>query len=372
VYISSLEFKNFRNLKDGSIKPDKNINVIYGSNAQGKTNLLEAFWLFTGGHSFRGNRDSELGKIIDGKNSESIKLNADFFSEGREQTAEININDGKRSSVINGVQKKTGSALLGKVCEVIFSPEHLTVVKEGPQKRRDFIDSAICQLRPSYAKQLSRYSKALLQRNMLLKDIGYHSELADMIDIWNDRMVSTGSEIINERINYIKKLAPYTSKYYSEISEGKEKMELTYTALDEDIDKLNDIRMIFEKKLKENEKTDLKQGFTSVGPHRDDFTVSIDGKQTKIYGSQGQQRSVVISLKLAEAAILNDYLQEPPIILLDDVMSELDSERQSYLLNSMNSKQIFITCCSPETVGLQRTGSRFRITDGIISEPERL
>lgn len=363
--INKLSFSGFRNLNDDFITPNENINVIWGNNAQGKTNLLEAIWLFTGGHSFRGNKDSELPKI---GGSGSARLDAEFFSEMRDQKASLIIKDGRRSSVINGIVKKTGSALVGKICAVIFSPEHLLLVKDGPQKRRTFIDAAICQVKPAYTKLIAGYNRSLLQRNTLLKDIVKHPELMDTMEVWDERLVVLGAQVIAERIKYIEKLSPRVSEIYKGISKDREKIDLKYMAsgLDADLHHLRDdeIEELLRASLKKSRQTDLRAGFTTVGPHRDDVDITLDGLSARTYGSQGQQRSVVLSLKLAEADILEENLGEAPLVLLDDVMSELDNSRQDYLLNHLSDRQVFITCCSPETLNLMEKGKSFFVEDG--------
>lgn len=366
MQITTISFENFRNLLNGSISPGGGINVIWGDNAQGKTNLLEAVWLFTGGHSFRGNKDAELPRLEEGKNLPEARLQAQFFSGGREQSAVLNIQGGKRSSVINGVEKKTGSALVGKLCAVIFSPEHLLLVKEGPSKRRSFLDGAICQIRPAYAKLLAKYNRSLAQRNTLIKDIFRYPELRDTMEIWNERLVLSGSQVIRERLRYVGRIAPRAEEIYGGISKEKEKLSIRYdTSVFQNPETLEEE---FRDALKRTEKTDLKLGFTSVGPHRDDLELQLSGLSARTYGSQGQQRSAVLALKLAEADLLEESAGEPPLILLDDVMSELDQSRQDYLLNHLNGRQIFITCCSPETVNLMERGRAFYVEGGSVRE----
>lgn len=213
-----LGFENFRNLCPGEIFPGETINVIHGSNAQGKTNLLEAIWLFTGGHSFRGTKDSELPVLKDGKNAPAASLSMTLFTEGREQELRLELRDGRRSSVINGVEKKTGSALVGKFCAVIFSPEHLLLVKEGPSRRRAFLDGALCQSRPAFTRVLAHYNKALMQRNALLKDIPRHPELIDTLDVWDERLILFGTEVVQERAAFCKDLEPRAAEIYRGIA----------------------------------------------------------------------------------------------------------------------------------------------------------
>ena len=372
--LEKISFMGFRNLEDSSIIPASDINVIWGNNAQGKTNLLEAIWLFTGGHSFRGNKDTELLTI--GSKEKGAKLDAEFFSENRQQKATLKLTPQKggvvkRSSVINGVEKKVGSALVGKICAVIFSPEHLLLVKEGPGKRRSFIDGAICQTKPSYAKTLAQYNRSVQQRNSLLKTLFSHPELADTLDIWDERVIQFGSVVISERLSYIDRLIPKTEEIYRGISRDKEKIGIKYIVSGFDLSddtSVDNIADSLRKALTNSRQSDIRFGHTSVGPHRDDIDFTLDGLSARTYGSQGQQRSVVLSLKLAEAEILEKAIGEAPLVLLDDVMSELDASRQDYLLNHLENRQVFITCCSPETVNLMEKGKRFYVENGRIEE----
>ena len=374
MVVTRLGCQNFRNLWDGELFPCPGVNVIYGGNAQGKTNLLEGLWLFTGGHSFRGAKDVELPRLdtATGENASTAALALDFFSEGREQKALLQFENGRRSSVINGVKKKTGSALVGKVCAVIFSPEHLLLVKEGPARRRGFLDGALCQIRPSYAGMLHVYQRALSQRNALLKDIGRFPELRDTLEVWDARLIQLGAAVMEERHRYVEKIAPQAQEIYRGISRGKEELSLSYAPsprLPEGSSQQDWIEL-FKTELRRTEASDVRSGFTSVGPHRDDLEITLGGLSARMYGSQGQQRSAVLALKLAEAQALSQLTGETPIVLLDDVMSELDQSRQDYLLNHLHGRQVFITCCSPETVSLQETGMRFRVEAGEVFPEE--
>ena len=364
--VTRLAFQQFRNLKDDAIEPSETVNVIYGANAQGKTNLLEAVWLFTGGHSFRGTKDGELPRLTDGKNAETAALSMKLFSEGREQDLRLFFKAGRRSCMINGVEKRTGSALVGKFCAVIFSPEHLLLVKEGPSRRRAFMDGALCQMRPAFARTLTNYNRALLQRNTLLKDALRHPELLDTLDIWDERLVLFGTEVILERIAFCRDMAPRAVEIYSGIAKGKEEIAFSYAPFG-GADTQEELSARFAEALHNARRTDAHTGFTSVGPHRDDLNIRIDGLSARTYGSQGQQRSIVLALKLAEADILFQRTGERPVILLDDVMSELDISRRDYLLNHLEGRQVFITCCDPETVRLMERGKGFFVEQGNIT-----
>ncbi len=363
--VERLAFRQFRNLAEDAVEPDPGINVIYGENAQGKTNLLEAVWLFTGGHSFRGTKDAELPRLVDGKSAAEAALSMRVFSEGRTQELRLLFQNGRRSSVINGVEKRNGSALVGKFCAVIFSPEHLLLVKEGPARRRSFLDGALCQMKPSFARTLSHYNRALLQRNTLLKDAVRHPELLDTLDIWNERLVLFGVDVVLERIAFCRALSPRAAEIYRGIAQGKEEISLDYAPFD-GADTPDALREHFSQSLRRLEKADFRAGFTSVGPHRDDLDIRIDGLSARTYGSQGQQRSIVLALKLAEADVLFAATGERPVILLDDVMSELDTSRRDYLLNHIEGRQVFLTCCDPETVRLMGKGKRFSVSGGKI------
>ena len=363
--VTRLGFEQFRNLQDGEIFPCDTINVIFGSNAQGKTNLLEAIWLFTGGHSFRGTKDGELPRLVDGKNAESAALSMDLFTEGRAQNLQLLFKNGRRSSVINGVEKKTGSALVGKFCAVIFSPEHLLLVKEGPARPRAAFAGALCQAKPAFARVLTNYNKALQQRNALLKDIVRHPELEDTLDIWDERLILFGTQVTLERIAFCRALAPKAAEIYSGIAKEREGVAFSYAPF-RGADTQEKIAGAFFSALRENRATDIRMGFTSAGPHRDDLSIEIDGLSARTYGSQGQQRSIVLALKLAEADVLFEKTGERPVILLDDVMSELDMSRRDYRLSHLHGRQVFITCCDPETVRLMERGRGFLVERGVL------
>lgn len=362
--ISQVEFENYRNLVSGKIVPDENVNVIHGENGQGKTNLLEAIWLFTGVRSFRGAKDNETVNF----NKESASLKIKFNTQEREQTAEINIVDSKRKAILNGIPQKSATCLMGNFCSVVFSPVHLSLIKDGPAERRKFIDSSICQMKPAFAKLILKYNHTLSQRNALLKDICYHSELLDMLEIWEDKLSIYGAEIVAYRLDYIEKIKKYASQIYKGISRDKEIFELEY--LSETFKKdCKDVKIILEdlrKALFESRKTDIKTGFTSVGPHRDDIDIKLNQKSARSFGSQGQQRSCALSLKLAEAEVIKETINQKPIILLDDVMSELDSFRQDYVLNSIEGWQVFITCCDPSTLLKLTKGKAIKVKAGNI------
>lgn len=345
MIVKNLKTENYRNLENMTFYPSGGINVIYGSNAQGKTNLIECLWLFTGGRSFRGSKENEL--IAFGQNKANVELC--FQTKEREQTIEFLIRGGKRQPVLNDVPKNSLSQIVGSFCAVVFSPDHLTLIKNGPDERRNFIDGALCQIKPAYASLLSRYKKILSERNALLKDIPHHRELEDTLDIWNERLSVEGSAIAMQRISYIKKLTQPAISFYEGISSGRERLSLEYKMhypANTDMNK-EEIENIILDTLRKRQNDDIYCGYTTTGVHRDDLIVKINGMEARSFGSQGQQRSAVLALKLAEAEQIGENRGENPVILLDDVLSELDSTRRDYLLKELKGMQIFITCCEP-------------------------
>ncbi len=358
--VNHIEVKNFRNIEYAYLDPCEGINIIYGENAQGKTNLLESIWLFTGCRSFRGSKDSELI----GFNKNKANLYLDFYAGEREQSASLEIAEG-RKFFLNGIKMKSSSQIMGEFLSVVFSPDHLSLVKDGPYERRRFLDIAISQLKPKYGVTLSQYNKAIAQRNILLKDIQYHAELYDTLDIWEDRIAFFASEIIRQRIGYINKLSEYTDEIYSGLSSGRERLKIKYNQQTVVYgESKQELYENMKNQLYQSRKPDLITGSTSVGPHRDDLSILIDSLPARSYGSQGQQRSAALSLKLGEAAVIRSFSGEQPVALLDDVMSELDTGRQNYILNHIKDWQVFITCCDPSAVSNMKYGRAFKVEGG--------
>ena len=246
----------------------------------------------------------------------------------------------------------------------------MDLIKDNPVIRRRFLDTAICQQRIKYALSLSQYQKILGQRNALLKDVFGHSELIDTVSIWNDILAQNGAVILKERTKYIKKLNNAAKNFHFGISNGKEELNIEYQSQIkvEENDSENDIKEKFLKILENNIKDDIRYGHTNAGPHRDDINITINGKLSKIYSSQGQQRSAVLSLKLSEAQLLYEKNDEKPIILLDDVLSELDSSRQDYLLNKIEGYQVFVTCCEKNEKIQLKNGRVFYVSNGEIKK----
>lgn len=359
--LDGLKLLNYRNISNLNINPCSEINIIYGENAQGKTNILEAIWMLSGSKSFRGAKDCELVKF----GSDKACIESEFMAQGREQTIKIDI-ESNRTAMLNGVNINPISLLCENFQAIVFSPNHLTLITDGPQARRKFIDNAISQIIPRYSAVIKEYNRALKQRNAVLRDIRWHSELLDMIDAFEDRISHYGAKIMRLRDKYISKLSKYAEEIYDGISGKIEKIYIKYSpqTVCEDLSSENDIYIKLRKSFKNSRDEDINNGTTSVGPHRDDISIDINELSARIYGSQGQQRSAAIALKLAEASIIKEAFGEQPIALLDDVMSELDENRQDYILNHIKDWQVFITCCDLSQVLRMSEGNRYKIQGG--------
>lgn len=363
--VIAVDLKNFRNLSDGVIEPCAGVNVIYGENAQGKTNLIEALWLFCGGHSFRTAKDNE----VIAWDKDAARLGLRFFGQEREQTAVLMIGGKRKRVLINGVEKKSSSALIEKFCAVVFSPEHLNLIKRGPGERRRFIDSALCREKLQNAVILSKYNRMLVQRNALLKDVMHKPELEDTLDVWDEQLCRYGAMLTRRRLDYIQTLSARAAQFHEGISGGREQLQIRClsTAESHVEDSEHTLFCKLAEKFRGNRKNDIKLGVTLAGPHRDDIEILINQKNAKAFASQGQQRSAVLSMKLAEAAVLKERMGEEPVILLDDVLSELDNNRQDYLLNKLKDCQVFITCCERSNKEQLQNGKIFYVQNGVIS-----
>ncbi len=358
--INRIEIENYRNIEKTALAFD-GVNIIYGENAQGKTNLLEALYLFTGAKSFRGAADSELVRF----GCDNARLKTEFFSRGRKQNAEIVIK-GKRTASLNGIKKSSPSALSEEIKAVVFSPADLYMVKDGPAGRRKFEDAALCQMKANYRAVLKEYNRCLMQRNVLLKDLYKNPELCDLLYIWNKNLARAGAKIIYQREQYTRALLPLARDIFSGLSGGSEILDLKLKGCFayEGISTAQAEEMLI-KELETKQSEDIVSGSTSAGPHRDDLEILINAKTARIFGSQGQQRSCVLALKLAEAALLREKTGSEPVALLDDVMSELDEKRQDYILNSIKEGQIFITCCDKNTVLRMKSGKTIKMENGM-------
>lgn len=361
--------ENFRNLKKVEFAPVENVNVLYGDNAQGKTNIIESIWLFTGSHSFRTSKDGDFIKF--GEKYSKVSLDFDSNRGSNNLTAAFSADS--KSVAANGIKLSGMPALSGVFCAVVFSPDHLELIKSGPAQRRKFIDCAITEIWPRHRAALAEYKNIIRQRNALLKDIPSHSELLDTLTVWDERAAYTGALIAFARLRYLMRLRPKAAGTYEGIAAcSGEKLELSYEAskyyYPEDItDRKTATAQIMDsikKAFKDTRSGDIEAGLTRIGPHRDDVKISIGGLDSRLYSSQGQQRSAVLALKLAEASVLKETIGESPVLLLDDVMSELDAGRRDYILNNIGGFQVFITCCDPSGLSGLRGGASFEVKNG--------
>lgn len=357
MYIKSIRINGFKNLKNVDIYPDRETNIFLGENAQGKTNLIEAIWLCSGVRSFSGTKDKDL-IAFDGE-SFSIELEFDDGSRVQKISASASKPNVKEKNVtLNGVKLGSMSGLFGKLMCVVFTPEDLELSKGSPDNRRSFLDLSVSQIKMTYSAVISKYENILQQRNALLKSIAYGSADEDMLDIFDIQLSQLGAYISMLRFNYIKKLSYFASALYDEISGRKEKLELSYQStvfsqLEGRTDYKESMATEYYEAVRKNLEGDLHLGFTQTGVHRDDLIAKINGLCARDYASQGQHRSIALILKLAQGYILRQETDNSPIILLDDVLSELDRSRQDFVISKIRDMQVFITCCekSPDFEG---------------------
>ena len=332
MWIKKIKIINFRNYKSQEINLEKNINIFYGENAQGKTNIIEAIFLSSMGKSFRAKKDKEM--IMLGEEKSNIEI--EYEKTDRDGKIKIELGN-KKIVYINGIKIKKLSELLGKINVVIFTPDDINILKGGPQNRRRFLDIMISQLRPNYMYNLNLYLKTLEQRNNYLRQIKEENKNENMLEIWDEELSNYAINIYNYRKEFIEKIKNKIKNIHSEITNNKEEIEIEY--LSECISKERYLEL-----LKQRRKLDIIKGYTTKGIHRDDFNIYINKKELGIYGSQGQHRTAILSLKLSELNIVKDEIGESPILLLDDFMSELDEKRRKNFLEKINDVQVIITC----------------------------
>lgn len=333
MIIKSIELNNFRNYQDLHISFDEGTNILYGDNAQGKTNILEAAYMSGTTKSHKGSRDREMIRF----GCEESHIRTVVVRAGREYQIDMHLKKNRSKGIaIDKVPIRKAAELFGILNIVFFSPEDLNIIKSGPSERRRFLDSELCQLDRIYLADLTNYNRILGQRNKLLKDMIFQPELSDTLPVWNMQLVETGKKIIKRRKRFVEELSEIVRDIHYRISGEKENLVLTYEPNIDDI--------FFEDELNRAKIKDMKLCQTSVGPHRDDLLFSIGDVDIRKFGSQGQQRTSALSLKLSEIQIVKKSIQDTPILLLDDVLSELDSNRQNYLLNSIYDIQTMITC----------------------------
>jgi len=364
MIVRSICLDFFRNYIHAEAKFSPEINVIYGENAQGKTNLLEAVAYLSAANSHRARYDREL--IQFGVDNAFIK--AEVFSRDRDFTLELNLNRNARRQIFsNGVRLKTAGELSGIVQTVLFCPEDLYLIREGAVVRRRFLDDSICQLRPRYAAALAEYKKLYEHKTRILKDWEENPSLLDTLDDFNLRMAQTGAILIHYRAHFIRKLIETAPPIHQDFSGGREKLDLFYETVKTVVDPLASPKDILPQLLEHQEshrRAELESRQCLSGPHKDDLVVDINGMSAKQYSSQGQTRTAVLSLKLGCREIFHQDSGEYPVLLLDDVLSELDAKRQEFVLRRITGGQVFITCCEEDRLaGLER-GQVFRIHNG--------
>ncbi len=340
MIVEGIRLINFRNYNNLSVSFNSNINIMVGKNAQGKTNLLEAIYICSTGRSFRTSRDREIINF----DKEEAYIGANLRVGQLEKFTEIKLHREKSKRIkVNKVELKSYKELNTGLKVVVFSPEDLKLIKDGPNLRRSYLDSSISQLKPLYYYNLNRYYKILIQRNNLLKSVRFKGNLPDLIQVFDIQMAKLGSLIILERQSYINRLFIEAKLNHEVITRKKEDLEINYQRSIELGSSLIEIERQFLEDLKASRKKDIETGTSNKGPHRDDFNVLINGKDAKTYASQGQQRSIVLTLKLSEVEIIKKDTGYNPILLLDDVYSELDEDRRRYLTKLFSKMQTFIT-----------------------------
>ena len=357
MYIREIELKDFRNYRELKVSFSRHVNIFLGNNAQGKTNLLEGIYLNAMARSFKTTRDREMIRF----GEDFCKIRTVSVIDDEEQTTEIVITkDGKKAIRLDGMKVCRTSQLLDRMYIIIFSPADLKIVKDEPEKRRKFIDRELCQIKPGYYSDLSNYKKVLRQRNTYLKETDIEPSV---LDIWDFELAKYGSKVILKRKEFIDKINTISSRIHEGISGGKEKLELKY---EPNIDFTGNTEKDYYDLLVSERNDDIRNRTTGRGPHKDDLKISGNGADLRKFGSQGQQRTAALSLKLSEIRLIEEETGEKPVLLLDDVLSELDNERQTYLINSLGENQMFITTAdlSGKVARSLPEGKVFKISSG--------
>ena len=353
MVIKSLKLKNYRNYELLDMTFDSKTNILYGDNAQGKTNILEALYLSGTTKSHRGTKDRDLIQF----GREESHLETIVEKKGMEFQIDMHLKKNSPKGIaINKIPIRKASELFGIVHFVFFSPEDLNIIKDGPAGRRRFIDLELSQIDKVYLSNLSNYNRIINQRNSLLKELYHQDHLMDTLDIWDMQLAEYGTKVIESRKQFIRQVNQIIADIHYRLTGGRERIELSYES------SLGSLSL--EQALKKNRERDIRMKSTSVGPHRDDLCFLSGDLDIRKFGSQGQQRSSALSLKLSESEIIKEITGDEPVILLDDVMSELDLTRQDYILNNISGRQVFITCCDPNTVLRLCEGKTFHIKNG--------
>ena len=356
MYITNIKLTNFRNYDEQEIELGKNINIFYGDNAQGKTNIIESIFLCSIGKSFRTNKENEMIKF----NKDFSSVYVEYKKSDREGNIKIDLSN-RKNIYTNGIKIKKLSDLLGNINTVIFTPDDINILRDGPSKRRRFLDIMIGQLRPNYIYLLNMYNKTLEQRNNYLKQIKEENKPEDLLDIWDEKLIEYGVQIYNYRNEFIEKLKIKINNIHKKITSEKENIKIEYISNCEN-------KEIYLKWLKDRRKLDIIKGYTTKGIHRDDFNVYINNELVNVYGSQGQNRTVILSLKISEMQVIYDEIGEYPILLLDDFMSELDEKRRKNFIENIENNQVIITCT--DKIDIEKMDCKlFNVNHGKIINP---
>lgn len=365
MIIKKVKLQNFRNFIDEEIELNPEVNVIIGKNAQGKTNFLESLYLFSSAKTYRSATEKDLIRF----GFDEFKITMDFESRENFYKGEYKFSvSEKRDVKYNGISVNKNTLLSEYFKTVLFCPEEMEMIKGEKELRRNFLDDAICVLKPNYAKILKDYNKCIKQKNTLLKK-GNGSLISDMLDIWNQRLAEYGSRLMMYRGSYINLLEKYSESKMDELTEGKEKLNINYVPSLKvpDINNVNEIKDIFLEITRRNKREEIERGQSLIGPHRDDIEFDINNKNAKLFGSQGQQRSVILCTKLAMTEIIKDKIGEYPVLLFDDILSELDKKRQSYLVEKIKGKQTIITCTGASALRKSKRVSFYTVENGKFS-----
>lgn len=356
--IQKIQLKHFRNYSNLEISLGKGINIFYGNNAQGKTNILEAVFLSATTKSHKGSKDKDIIQF----GNEEAHIRTYLEKEDLEYKIDMHLRSSRSKGIaINGQKIKKAAELLGLLNVVFFSPEDLSIIKNGPSERRRFVDMELCQIDSFYLYNLNHYNKIVNQRNRLLKDLSFQPDLKETLGIWDAQLISYGSKIIERRELFVRQLNEIIYGIHKKLSGGKEELKIVY---EPDVTLDN-----FKEKCGNNQERDIKLKQTTTGPHRDDFSFIADSIDLRKYGSQGQQRTAALSLKLAEIELVKKISKDTPLLLLDDVLSELDGSRQNYLLNSIGDIQTMITCTGLDDFINNRftINKIFKVTNGTVT-----
>jgi DNA replication and repair protein RecF len=367
MQIKKIKIENFRNYYEEEVVFHNKVNVIIGDNAQGKTNLLESIYVSSLGRSFRTTKEKEMINF----DKTFARIIATYVTEDEEKKVDIGFSkEGKKEIKVNNIKVEKMTEMLNHFYVVVFSPDDLKMVKEEPEKRRNFIDRELCKMRISYLNNLVQYKKILMQRNAYLKS---DKKERQAMQVWDDVLSQYGAKVILQRQTFIEEINLISKEIHNKITQGKEQLEIKYQPSvnpeGSTEGKIEELVEKIKKKLEETYKSDVYAGNTGIGPHKDDLLILINGIAARQYGSQGQQRTAALSMKLAEIHLIEKEKGEKPILLLDDVLSELDGDRQKYLIEALSESQLFITAAelNPQLVEALPPGNSYLVNEGKIS-----